>query len=70
MKLYQLTFMDAERGKIVQWKRNKREVSRFVSQWQRRYPLRKLLLNEPIEIPENKQAFVDWLNDNCGGIKR
>jgi len=67
MKLYQLTFMDAEKGKIVQWKRNKREVTRFINGWKRRYPLRSLLLNERIELPDDKQGLVDWLNKHCGG---
>lgn len=62
MKLYQLTFIDAEKGKIVQWKRNKREVQTFVNKWKRTYPLRSLLLTEQIEIPDDKQGFVDWLN--------
>jgi len=68
MILYQLTFMDAEKGKIVQWKRNKREVTRFVSTWKRTYPLRSLLLQEKIEVPDDKQGFVDWLNKHCGGF--
>lgn len=67
MQLYQLTFMDAERGKIVQWKRNKREVDRFVRIWAGRFPLRKLLHNKKVVIPETKAEFVDWLNQNCGG---
>lgn len=67
MKVYQLTFMDAERGKIVRWKRSKRECSRFVKRWEREYPLRKLLLNEPVEIPTDKTALIEWLNSNVGG---
>lgn len=67
MKLYQLTFMDIERGKITRWKRNKREITRFVRMWKKEFPLRQLLLTEPIEIPDDKTQFVVWLNANCGG---
>ena len=68
MVVYQLTFMDMEKGKIVQWKRNKREVARFINNWRKRYPLRTLMLREKIIIPDDKQGFVDWLNKNCGGL--
>lgn len=67
MKVYQLTFMDVERGKIRRWKRNKREITRFLKDWEQRWPLRKLLLTESIQIPDNKDEFLQWLNCNCGG---
>ena len=69
MILYQLTFMDPERGKIVQFKRNKREISRFTRKWAEEYPLRELLLVKRVEIPDGKQEFVDWLNELFGGRK-
>ena len=73
MKFYELTFMDIERGKIRRWKRNKIEIDRFVERWAKRYPMRKLLTTEVVEIPTNfrglvlKQTMIDWLNENCGG---
>lgn len=70
MKLYQLTFMDTERGKIKRWKRNKREIKRLIMDWEKRFPLRQLVDTEMIEFRDrDKQGLVDWLNANCGGDK-
>lgn len=66
MKLYQLTFMDLSEGKFVRWKTSKLERDRFIRQWKREHPLRALLVNEQIEIPDTKHAFVQWLNANAG----
>jgi hypothetical protein len=61
--------MDIERGKIRRWKRNKREIAKFILYWKKKHPMRELLLNEKITIPDEKSAFVDWLNDNFGDGK-
>jgi len=64
MKIYRLTFADIEHGKVVAWKRNKPEIRKFVNMWKRKFPLRKLMVTERIEVPTAKQEFVDWLNAN------
>lgn len=67
MKAYELTFIDIERGKIKRWKRNKRQIAKFVNGWKRKYPMRKLMLTVVVEIPDDKDGLLDWLNDNLGG---
>lgn len=67
MKVYEMTFMDIERGKIRRWKRNKEHVKWLTQRWADRWPLRKLLLVERIDIPTNKPGLLKWLNENCGG---
>lgn len=68
MKVYELVFMDMERGKIKRWKRNKREITTFANAWKREHPLRQLMTTKLIEIPDDKTGLIDWLNDNCGGV--
>ena len=67
MKVYELTFVDLEHGKIVRWISGKRQIAKLIRDWKQRYPLRKLMDTERIEIPNEKQAFLEWLNATAGG---
>ncbi len=70
MKVYELIFVDPELGLIRQWKRSKREIEKFVREWDEKYPLRVLLLNQRVSIPDDKQGIVDWLNENAKKVSR
>ena len=65
MKVYELVFVDPEQGLIRQWKRNKRQITKFINAWKRDFPMRTLLVNQAVDIPTDKQGFVDWLNENA-----
>lgn len=67
MKLYELTFADLERGTIRRFETNKRDITRLVRNWKKKFPLRKLLLTERIDVPDDKKGFVEWLNEQIGG---
>lgn len=62
MKLYELTFVDIEEGTIRRWETNKRGAAALVRKWKKQHPLRRLVLMEPITVPDDKKNFVAWLN--------
>lgn len=66
MNVYLLTFACPERGLIRRFERNKRNVTLTKRYFRKRYPLRELVLEEYIKIPEKKDALIDWLNEYIG----
>lgn len=65
MKMYEVVFDCPEQGFIRQWRRNKKQVDGLVEDWAAQFPLRSLLRTKYVDIPEGKDEFVDWLNDNA-----
>lgn len=65
MKIYSLTFSDPEKGFIIQWRRNQRQVAALLAEWETSFPLRKLVTKEYVDVPMEKSEFVQWLNDNA-----
>lgn len=68
MKVYMLTFADSEVGFVRQFRRNKRECARLIREWEADHPLRQLLSNELVEIPDDKSRLIDWLNTNASKV--
>lgn len=66
MKAYLITFACPERGLMRRFERNKRKVNLTKRYWRQRYPLRELVLEEHVDIPEKKDALIDWLNEHIG----
>lgn len=66
MKLYRIVYTDLSEGIMVRYKRTKRDAHRMRGEWTRRFPLRRLLSIEAVDIPgirsTDKTAFVNWLN--------
>lgn len=73
MKLYKLTFMEIDEGKIgrkfVRFERNKTDVKTRVVGFANYNPERKLIFEERIDVPEAKDAFIDWLNETIAEIE-
>lgn len=65
MKVYELTFSDPERGFIRQWRRNQKQVASLLDEWADKFPLRKLVTQQYVEVPTDKTEFVEWLNENA-----
>ena len=65
MKLYEMVFSDPEQGFIRQWRRNKKEVANLTTDWYSQHPLREIMTIKFIEIPTDKIALIDWLNQNA-----
>lgn len=67
MFVYQLVFSDLEKGLITQYVRNKRGATKLKRDWLKRYPMRELLIEDRVEIPDKKDAFIEWLNNELAG---
>ena len=67
MFVYQMVFSDLEKGLITHYVRNARAVTKLKRDWAKRYPMRELLIEERVEIPDKKDAFIDWLNNELAG---
>ena len=65
MKVYEVTFADPEVGFVRQWKRNKTEIKKLISEWSKSHPLRKHFQTKQVEVPTDKTAFIDWLNTHA-----
>lgn len=62
MKVYEVTFACPDAGFVRLYLRNKRQVDREIGAMKRNHPLRHHMKTEYIEVPDDKQGFVNWLN--------
>lgn len=61
MKLYKLTFAAAD-GHTIRFRGSKIKSRQLVATYKNEYPLRAFVSIEPVEVPEYRDDFVDWLN--------
>lgn len=67
MYVYQLVFSDMNVGLVTRYVRNSRDVAKLKREWKAQFPLRELLIEERIEIPDTKNEFIEWLNNELNG---
>ena len=66
MYIYQLTYACPERGLLTRYERNAAHVKATKRYWAKRYPLRELVIEERIDVPDTKDALIDFLNEHIG----